>query len=314
MAERSARRQKEARELQPTDIDQKLTLLMRRTELANRAAAKERTRHTDSTPTQVPQASSSQTLISPQPRSPRPTVPLRKSNNNLHEADHDDFSRRLHISSPPPAPQQQKPTHKLFDPQAPDHPQIVMRSRTSEPEAMSEVSSSNAPRHQAQSSPRAREREASQSRQLFDYRKDDPMRFSVLARPPRPLPTPKSSGDYVSASSTSSYANSVSSSAFTLSSTTDGSSASSALFDRPNGGGSRGDEGSSVLSLQLKKLYRAITHLETKVKTEDIEDEEGTSRKESRVTLKGKQPEGAAAAEEDAEREKWNTAIENHKL
>ncbi|KAH9837881.1 uncharacterized protein C8Q71DRAFT_754967 [Rhodofomes roseus] len=52
---------------------------------------------------------------------------------------------------------------------------------------------------------------------MFDHRKDDPVRFSVLARPQpspnaaanrphvdRPTPTPKSSGDFVSASSTSS--------------------------------------------------------------------------------------------------------------
>ncbi|KAG1820131.1 hypothetical protein EV424DRAFT_1615577 [Suillus variegatus] len=69
---------------------------------------------------------------------------------------------------------------------------------------------------------------------LFDPREDDPARFAVLARPSstgaRPPPTPKSSGDYVSASSTSSYAHLLTSS-FTLSSgTTDNSSASSALF------------------------------------------------------------------------------------
>lgn len=170
-------------------------------------------------------------------------------------------------------------------------------------------------------SPSARDRE-SQPRQLFDHRKDDPVRFSVLARPPRPLPTPKSSGDYVSASSTSSYANSVASSAFTLSSTTDGSSTSSALFDRPGaGGGGRGEEGGiNVFSVQLKKLYRAITNLETRIKTEDADDRDGDDggsatggRGEARVTLKGKQPDSSIVTVEDIEREKWKNQIVNHK-
>ena len=142
------------------------------------------------------------------------------------------------------------------------------------------------------------------------------MRFSVLARPPRPLPTPKSSGDYISASSTSSY-----SSAFTLSSTTDGSSASSALFDRPVASGTRGDDGSAnVVAVQLKKLYRAITNLETKVKTGETDDRNADdagsatgSRRDARVTLKGKQPENPVAAEEDLERERWKVQIANHK-
>lgn len=148
------------------------------------------------------------------------------------------------------------------------------------------------------------------------------MRFSVLTRPARDLPKPtsKSSNDYVSASSTSSYANSVASSAFTLSSTTDGSSASSALFDRHGGGGRGDDGGNNVFSVQLKKLYRAITSLETKVKTEDVEDRDaeessvGGISANSRVTLKGKEnAETAKSTEEDLEREKWKNQIADHK-
>jgi hypothetical protein len=159
-------------------------------------------------------------------------------------------------------------------------------------------------------------------RQLFDHRKDDPVRFSVLARPhrDRPTPTPKSSGDHVSASSTSSYANSVSSSSFTLSSTTDGSSASSALFDRNGASGSRGDEGgNNVFSIQLKKLYRAITNLETKVKLEDVEDPDDTPSAvvgagATRIALKGKELETQQKlTEEDLEREKWKNQIADHK-
>jgi len=114
-----------------------------------------------------------------------------------------------------------------------------------------------------------RDERGNAARQLFDHCKDDPVRFSVLARPPHSLhgrstlPS-KSSGDYVSASSTSSYTASILPSAFTLSSMTDSSSASSALFD---GQGSE-DSGNSVFSVQLKQLYRNITDLE-KIKQED---------------------------------------------
>jgi protein SMG6 len=150
-------------------------------------------------------------------------------------------------------------------------------------------------------------------RQLFDHRKDDPVRFSVLARPPhssssaRPTPTPKLSGDHVSASSTSSYAASLSSSNFTLSSTTDGSSASSNLFDgRPNQSQGADDSGNSIFSIQLKKLYRALTNLETKIKQEDADDVEDEPT--SRVMLKGKEIEPA-----EVEREKWKKHIKDHK-
>jgi hypothetical protein len=134
-----------------------------------------------------------------------------------------------------------------------------------------------------------------------------------LARPPhssssaRPTPTPKLSGDHVSASSTSSYAASLSSSNFTLSSTTDGSSASSNLFDgRPNQSQGNDDSGNSVFSIQLKKLYRALTNLETKIKQEDADDvDDGLT---SRVMLKGKEIEPA-----EVEREKWKKHIKDHK-
>jgi hypothetical protein len=163
----------------------------------------------------------------------------------------------------------------------------------------------------------------SHTRQLFDHRKDDPVRFSVLARPHRDRPSSnsKSSGDYISASSTSSYANSVSSSTFTLSSTTDGSSASSALFDRHGASGSRGEDGgNNVFSIQLKKLYRAITNLETKVKMEDVEDPDDSSSAvaalgagAARITLKGKELETPKSTEEELEREKWKNQIADHK-
>ncbi|RDB24144.1 hypothetical protein Hypma_008825 [Hypsizygus marmoreus] len=303
MADRPPRKPKdiarEHKELQPTDLDEKLTALRRRT--AGAIRARER----------PAQSSSPPALPAVPPRSPRPTTAVRRT--NINEADHDDFSRRLKISSSP-APQSKPSSAKLFNPQADP---IPLR-RTTEPETMSDATSSSYLPRPHHPSPVSRERET--QRQLFDHRKDDPVRFSVLARPSRdrPTPTPKSSGDYISASSTSSYANSQASSAFTLSSTTDGSSASSVLFDRPGGG--RGDDGNNVFSVQLKKLYRAITNLETKVKMEDSderdgEDGSGTSgRGEPRVTLKGKQPETTVTTEEDIEKEKWKVQIANHKM
>ena len=98
------------------------------------------------------------------------------------------------------------------------------------------------------------------ARHLFDHWKDDPVRFSVMARPQlsaagRLSPTPKPSRDHLSASSNSSYAASISSSSFTLSSTTDESSTSSSLFDgRPN----QDRAESSIFANQLKRLYRDI--------------------------------------------------------
>lgn len=166
--------------------------------------------------------------------------------------------------------------------------------RTAEPETMSDAASSyasrNGPREPA-------------ARQLFNHRKDDPVRFSVLNRTPgRPTPTPKSSGDYISASSTSSYAASQTSSSFTLSSTTDGSSASSALFEGQRK--SAEEQGTNVFAVQLKKLYRTITSLESKVNQEDLEENEDSGR----ILLKGKEVE-----DEDLEKDKWKKKINDHK-
>ena len=69
--------------------------------------------------------------------------------------------------------------------------------------------------------------------------------------------------DYVLASLTSSYVQSTLSSNFTLS--TDGSSASSVLFK----GKPRSETTGTVLSAQLKRLYREISLLEAKVSRED---------------------------------------------
>ncbi|KAG6829844.1 hypothetical protein H0H92_003287 [Tricholoma furcatifolium] len=299
MADRPRSKNRDQRDVQPTDLAERLTALQRRN--AGPPRVKERSTQPVSSPRSSQPTSTSPPVIQSQPsaRSPRPR--------RLVEADHDDFSRRLKISSSP-APQS-RPTQKLFNPAADP---IPMR-RTAEPDATSDTSS-----------PRDRERDqrdrdrSAPGRQLFDHRKDDPVRFSVLARPSRERPASKSSGDYISASSTSSYANSVSSSTFTLSSTTDASSASSALFDRPGGSGNNRRDDTNVFSAQLKKLYRDITNLEIKVKIEDSEDRDNEDSSSSRtatiVTLKGKEPEvNTMTSTENAEREKWKVQIDSHK-
>ena len=190
--------------------------------------------------------------------------------------------------------------HKLYNPNVDPVP---MR-RTAEPELMSDNgSSAYAPRN-AMPSP---DRGAHQGR-LFDYRKDDPVRFHVL-RPnindsTRATPTPKSSGDYVSASSTSSYAHSITSSSFTLNSTTDGSSASSALFDEQP----REHQNSSAFAAQLKKLYRQISSLEARLLKEDGKE----PADEGRITLK--RPNESTTEPHEAEKEKWRKFVADHKL
>lgn len=215
------------------------------------------------------------------------------------EADSEEFSRRLNISCHKrPAHTSPRQAHatgkngKLYNPQTDP---IPMR-RTADPEVISDATSSSyAPRGTAANAP-------AHQRQLFDHRKDDPVRFSVLARPSsRPTPTPKSSVGYVSASSTSSYAPSIASSSFTLSSnTTDNSSASSAA--KPNT-----DESSNNFAVQLKKLYRGIAALETKILNEDM-DESGPE--EGRIVLKER---GKDLPDEDAQVQKWNKLIGDHK-
>ncbi|KAF9527053.1 hypothetical protein CPB83DRAFT_895490 [Crepidotus variabilis] len=121
-------------------------------------------------------------------------------------------------------------------------------------------------------------------------------------------PVSKPSVDHVSASSAPSYAASISSLTFTLLSTTDGPSASLALFDgsRPHQAGTE-DLGNCVF-LQLKKLYRSLTNLESKTKQEDAD--EGVEDSGRTVVLKGKGPEGK---ETDKEKGKWKKQIHDHK-
>ncbi|KAI1782574.1 hypothetical protein LXA43DRAFT_1142398 [Ganoderma leucocontextum] len=103
---------------------------------------------------------------------------------------------------------------------------------------------------------------------------------SVPRNAGRPTPTPKSSGDWVFASSTSSlsYAQPTICPHFTLSSATDSSSASSALFDSSNPAGWRSEDSASsvnIFSRKLKKVYRTISGLESKLLGNDRDQERG---------------------------------------
>jgi len=302
--------------------------------------------------------------LSPRRHAQQPHIvvsrPQPSSKDREKEADHEEFSRRLRISSSP------RPHHihshgkspKLFDPH--HDPIPTRRSGGTEDQPFDGEWDREREREREREKDRdsrEREREPTNStsrgnpRQLFDHRKDDPVRFSVLARPSPAQqaqaqitsvlsgtivtrPTPKyPPNDHVSASSTStsSYAASISSSAFTLSSTTDGSSASSALFEGRGGqgqGNGTDDSGNSVFSIQLKKLYRALTNLETKIKQEEsfvgssMEDGDAGMNgmvvfggKEKNLIIRGKDKETKVPYVEpgESERECWKKIINDHK-
>ena len=216
---------------------------------------------------------------------------------NRPEPDSSEFSRVLNLSpapKPPPHTSGYKQQGKLFNP---DTDPIPIR-RTTEPEASSESAGSSYAPRQPPEAPR-HNRDASQHRQLFDPRKHDAMSFSTAqAR----KPAPKSSGDYASVSSVSSYAHSVVSSNFTLSSgTTDGSSAPSSIFDHNK---PRDEPKTNAFSNQLKKLYRDISHLETKLLADS-----GEPQDENRIVIKGCPSAGA----DEAEKTRWKNLIEDHK-
>jgi protein SMG6 len=128
-----------------------------------------------------------------------------------------------------------------------------------------------------------REHPGNQQRQLFDPRKDDPVRFQTSVFN-RSAPISKSSVDtVVSASSTSasSYAHSIGSS-FTLTSNSTGTSGTSS--GNPNVPREESESGNAFVS-QLKKLYREITSLEGKLVTEDPERDDD---EEPRFTLQAR--------------------------
>ena len=234
-----------------------------------------------------------------------PVSPRRST--RVADADHEEFSRRLKISNPPtprPPLSHAKPaaSSKLFNP---DTDPIPMR-RTTEPESVAD--GLFVPRPSGSAATPHRDDRAGPQRQLFDHRKDDPVKFSASARSPQPSQprlsqATRSSGDHVSAASTSSYAPSVASS-LTLSSTTD-SSASSALFDTSSQ--THEQTSSNAFSMQLKLLYREITSLENQIKQEDAQDDADDSL-EGRVLIRGKEIENF-----ELEKEKWKRRLADHK-
>lgn len=296
-----SRRPRDRDPAQPTDFAERMVAFQRRNAVSTRP--RERPERTPSSRLQLsnPNPPPVPSRHSPAATSPRKTLLAPHVIVSRPEADPEDFSRRLKISTPPRHHHHIKQTQqgKLFNPNTDP---IPMR-RTTEPESISDATSSSSP---PRNTPISHQRDPPASRQLFDHRKDDPVRFAVLARPSstggRPPPTPKSSGDYVSASSTSSYAHSLTSS-FTLSSgTTDNSSASSALFDSKP----REDASNNAFAVQLKRLYRSISTLETKILNEDPDD----LIDEGRVVLQGR---GREVSDEDLQQQKWTKLISDHK-
>jgi protein SMG6 len=282
----------------PTDIADKITAMKRKAAryvpsipptsftadslFTSTARTKDRT---ERPPVSVPHPPTSP----PRRQPPMPPVPPL----SRQEPDPSEFNRILKLSpsSKPIPPHKHQP--KLYNP-ATDP--IPMR-RTTEPEPLSEsTGNSYPPRPHADPT---RTRDASQHRQLFDPQKHDPVSFSTAqAR----KPAPKHSGDYASVSSASSYATSVVSSDFTLSSsTTGGSSAPSSLFDNHK---PREESKTSAFSAQLKKLYRDISALETKILADS-----GEPQDESRIVIKG----GPSIGAEDAEKARWKKATDDHK-
>ncbi|EKM49669.1 uncharacterized protein PHACADRAFT_201364 [Phanerochaete carnosa HHB-10118-sp] len=168
-------------------------------------------------------------------------------------------------------------------------------------------------------------RAGSKPPRLFDPRKDNQHHFGVMARPQPnggtaptpngcPAPTPKSSGDWMSASSTSSYAHSTISSNFTLNTTTTESSVSLALFNNRQ----RSEDSaalSNVLLSQLK-LYQKIVTLEAKLQLDhDVDMLDDTYKDSHQIGLlqKGQPANTRTKQEEKAEQERYHRTVQDHK-
>lgn len=257
--------------------------------------------------------------------------------------DEHDFERRLKISHTSPRHTSKRSEHtgprgsgRLYNP----HTDLARKPiMTAEPDAMSEDESagvartntpSAVPRFHGRAHP---SRPAGEAHRLFDPRKDNPYQPPLLVRaqaaangsPPsssRPTPTPKSSGDWVSASSTSSasYAQSTISSTFTLNSTTTDSSASSAIFSNEQ----RSEDSTAstgVLSAKLKLLYRRVVALESQLSKNpesDMQDDGELGSQRIGVLLKTQQSNGMIKREikggnEEADRERYSKLVNQHK-
>ena len=223
------------------------------------------------------------TAVSPRRPHATPTPPLNTSN-DAQDPDPHEFSRRLKIpvsAHPSPLPHQ-----KLYNPNADT---IPMPHQDSDPlvEHPQSDLSLQPPilSHTQQHSPQ---------RQLLDHRRDDPVRFSnatQITKPP--MPSPRSSVNYVSASSgmRSRPCPPILPMVLPL---------DSALFV----GKPRSETAGTLLSAQLKRLYREISLLESKLSRENGEE----SIDEYKVLLKEKEKK-----DDDTERDRWKRVLNDHK-
>ena len=123
----------------------------------------------------------------------------------------------------------------------------------------------------------------------------------------------------MSASSTSSYAQSTISSNFTLNTTTTASSASSAIFDNGQPRSEDSAASSNALSSQLKNLYRSIIALEGKLSSpdRDVDMQDDYIYEDSHRLGFLQKPQPAATSrtrqEEEAEQERYRKMIKEHK-
>ncbi|KAI0670612.1 hypothetical protein C8Q78DRAFT_1170843 [Trametes maxima] len=334
-----SRKGKERETAQP-DIADKIIALRRKQ--AATAVPRERPERTQPSTSRPPTARPSSPRRLHAPPVPNPNIVVSEASPSHMDADPDDFSRRLKISYGSPRTSHARPAAngspgKLYNPNTDP---VRRPAMTAEPEAMSDgASSSHSPRAvPARVSPSQPSRGGPDAhRQLFDPRKHDAVLFSSQHRqhgsaPPhngtpnvgRPTPTPKSSGDWVSASSTSSvsYAHSTISSNFTLSSaTTDSSSASSALFDSSNPSRRSEDSTSSAnaFSRKLKELYRTISGLESRVLGNDRDRERADDSERGvrgpGVLIKGRPASTGAlrpGASDEEESERWRKLVTDH--
>jgi hypothetical protein len=161
----------------------------------------------------------------------------------------DDFSHKFTISTSTSLCTSPKHAAKLFNPDT----DPISIHHSNKLETSSETGNNYI--HSNASSPTTRNVPACQ---LFNHCKDHPVRFAavLLRLNGRPIHTQPSLTDYLSASSTLSYANSASSS-ITLSSNTDDSPASSTVFD--NQWKPAAEAGTNAFAVQLKRLYRTIS-------------------------------------------------------
>lgn len=256
----------------------------------------------------LPVLPTASTSASPTPGPSRqaPQVTVSDADADAHV---DDFSRKLKISTSPrsthahphPHPHSHSHTrndagpskHKLFNPDS----DAVPSRRTAEPEAISDTGSSSY-------AGRGKARDPGPQRHLFDPSKDDPVRFGVRVQQGgiRMTPTPKSSGEYISTGSTSSYAASIGSS-FTLSSGTS-SSAPSSLFEQQRAADSGSSE--NAFAQHLKQAYRKISALETKIMNATDDHEE----QETRITVKVRKEENEELR--DGPKDHWAVMLEQH--